>query len=52
MTYKIVSYRVGRVGDIFEPVEGVNIEALLEQGFIEETNTTPAKSDKIATDKE
>jgi len=32
--YKIVSPRVGTPGDEFVPVAGVNLDALLEHGFI------------------
>jgi len=44
MTYKIVSPRLGTPGDEFVPDEGVNIEALIAGGFIEDTtNKKPAK---------
>ena len=32
--YVIVSPRLGTPGDPFEPVEGINVDALLEAGFI------------------
>lgn len=45
--YKIVSPRVGEVGAIFEPTEGINIDALLVNKFIIEDNKqAPKKSDK------
>jgi hypothetical protein len=53
--YKIVSPRVGTPGDEFVPVAGVNIEALLEHGFIievEKPKTVKPKGDNITTDKE
>jgi hypothetical protein len=34
MKYVIQSERLGKIGDSFEPAEGVNIEALIEGGFI------------------
>lgn len=34
MPYKILSPRLGTPGDEWMPVEGVNVEALLEHGFI------------------
>ena len=34
MPYKILSPRLGVPGDEWLPVEGVNVEALLEHGFI------------------
>jgi hypothetical protein len=53
--YKIVSPRVGTPGDEFVPMPGVNIEALLEHGFIievEKPKTAKPKGDNITTDKE
>lgn len=41
MAYKINSERVGVIGDEFVPVEGINIDALLEHGFIVPDKTTP-----------
>ena len=32
--YVIVSPRLGNPGDPFEPAEGINVDALLEAGFI------------------
>jgi hypothetical protein len=34
MPYKILSPRLGVPGDEWVPVEGVNVEALLEHGFL------------------
>jgi hypothetical protein len=47
--YVIQSERIGKVGDSFEPAEGVNIEALIEGGFIavEESTDTPKKTSTI-----
>ena len=36
MPYKILSPRLGVPGDEWVPVEGVNVEALLEHGFLVE----------------
>ena len=49
MKYVIQSERIGKVGDSFEPAEGVNIEALIEGGFIavEESTDTPKKTSTI-----
>lgn len=49
MKYVIQSERLGKVGDSFEPAEGVNIEALIEGGFIavEESTDTPKKTSTI-----
>ena len=50
--YKIVSPRVGTPGDIYKPVEGVNVEALLEHGFIVKAKPKTAKTDNIPDNKE
>jgi hypothetical protein len=53
--YKIVSPRVGTPGDEFVPVAGVNLDALLANGFIIEVakpKTPKPKGDNITTDKE
>ena len=49
MAYKIISARLGEPGAIWTPVEGVNIEALIAGGFLEDTNTSPGKSAKNKT---
>jgi hypothetical protein len=49
MTYKILSRRIGVVGDEFTPPEYTNIAALLEYGFIAE-DTGAKKSAKTTTD--
>ena len=38
MAYRIISPRIGAPGDVYEPAEGVNVEALIDGGFIEETS--------------
>ncbi len=43
--YVIVSPRLGTPGDKYEPQDGVNIEALLEGGFI--STDKPKKSSKV-----
>jgi hypothetical protein len=53
--YKIVSPRVGTPGDEFVPVAGVNLEALIANGFIIEVGkpkTAKPKSDNITDNKE
>ena len=53
--YKIVSHRVGTPGEEYSPVEGVNVEALLEHGFIIEASKSKpktAKTDNIPDNKE
>ena len=46
MKYMIASEKVGIVGEEFVPVEGINIEALLEHGFIvsDKPASKPAKT--------
>ena len=53
--YKIVSPRIGTPGDEFVPVAGVNLDALLEHGFIIEVGkpkTAKPKGDKITDEQE
>jgi hypothetical protein len=53
--YKIVSPRVGNPGDEFVPVAGVNLDALLEHGFIIEVSkpkTAKPKGDNITDEQE
>ena len=52
--YKILSPRVGEVGADFTPDEGVNIDALIDNGFISADKQTAKKSDKTepTTEKE
>lgn len=46
MAYRIISDRIGVVGAIYEPAEGINVEALIAGGFIEHAPTSPSKSAK------
>lgn len=41
MSYTINSERVGVIGDEYVPVEGINIDALLEHGFIVSDKPAP-----------
>jgi len=43
--YIIVSPRLGTPGDVYEPQEGVNVEALLEGGLV--STDKPKKSSKV-----
>jgi hypothetical protein len=47
--YVIQSERLGKIGDSFEPAEGVNIDALIKGGFIavEESTDSPKKTPTI-----
>ena len=49
MAYVIASARLGTVGNAYEPEDGVNIEALIEGGFIKSTSKS-TKSDKPSKD--
>ena len=51
MTYRIVSPRIGTVGDIYEPEAGVNVEALLVYGFIVEDKAPPKSAKTKPTEK-
>jgi len=53
--YKIVSPRIGTPGEDFTPDEGTNIEALIEHGFIiesEKPKTAKTKGDNITDEQE
>lgn len=45
MKYTIISDLVGTPGNEFHPAEGVNVDALVEGGFIKETKPTKEKSE-------
>jgi hypothetical protein len=47
MKYEIVSPRLGTVGDKFDPKPGVNVGALLDNGFIKESAQKPKNRAKI-----
>lgn len=50
MRLKIMSIKVGTVGDYFEPTPGINVQALIDGGFIayeSESTETPKKSSTI-----
>ena len=49
MAYVIASPRLGKVGDAYEPDESVNVEALIDGGFIKSTSKS-TKSDKPSKD--
>ena len=49
MAYVIASTRLGKVGDTYEPADGINVEALIEGGFIKSTSKS-TKSDKPSKD--
>ena len=50
MKYEIVSPRIGSPGDEYEPSEGVNIDALIEGGFVIQSPTKAPKGAKTKTD--
>jgi len=43
--YIIVSPRIGTPGDIYEPQEGINVDALIEAGLV--STDKPKKSSKV-----
>lgn len=51
MDYVIVSPRVGTPGAAFVPPPGVNVDALIDGGFIKAA-PKPAKSGKLTTETE
>lgn len=46
MKYIIVSDLVGTPGDEYHPAEGINVEALVDGGFIKETKTPTSKAEE------
>jgi hypothetical protein len=46
--YIIVSPRLGTPGDVYEPQEGVNVEALIEGGLV--STDKVKKSSKVKSD--
>jgi len=50
--YVVVSPRVGTPGEPFQPAEGVNVQALLDAGFIAEKNPSKRARTEQEPDKE
>ena len=55
MNYRILHPSVGTVGDAYIPAEGINIAALVNNGFIEVVEDAPkpkksAKTDPVTTE--
>ena len=50
MKYTILSPRVGMPGEPYIPVGGVNIDALVAGGFIEQSTVKAPKGAKTKTD--
>lgn len=50
MKYIIESPKLGKVGDEFIPADGINVEALIEGGFI--STAKPPKSSKVKSESE
>ena len=49
MQYKINSSRVGTIGEDYIPAEGVNVQALLDGGFIVEVVKPKPSKQETAT---
>jgi len=49
MKYTILSPRIGTPGDEYEVIEGVNIDALVAGGFIEQSTVKAPKGAKTNT---
>jgi hypothetical protein len=43
--YIIISPRIGTPGDVYEPQEGINLDALIEAGLV--STDKPKKSSKV-----
>lgn len=46
--YIIVSPRIGTPGDVYEPQDGINVDALLDAGLI--STDKPKKSSKVKSE--
>ena len=52
MAYTIISEAVGTPGEEYVPVEGINIEALLDGGFIKSDKTPTESAKTVETSEE
>ena len=48
--YIIISPRIGTPGDVYEPQEGINVDALIEAGLV--STDKPKKSSKVKAEPE
>ena len=46
MALRIISTRIGELGAIYEPTEGINVQALIAGGFVEQVHIAGGKSAK------
>jgi len=50
MSYIIASKKIGKIGELYEPKDGINVAALLAGGFI--TLLEEVQSDEVSTTEE
>jgi hypothetical protein len=51
MSYLIASEKLGKIGELFEPKAGINVGALLANGFIIEAEVSTTEEEKPAKTK-
>ncbi len=51
MSYVIASSKLGKIGELYEPKAGINIDALLAGGFIVEAEVSTTEEEKPAKTK-
>jgi hypothetical protein len=51
MSYLIASEKLGKIGELFEPKSGINIDALLAGGFIVRAEVSTTDEEKPAKTK-
>ena len=51
MSYLIASEKLGKIGELFEPKAGINVNALLAGGFIVEAEVSTTEEEKPAKTK-
>jgi hypothetical protein len=51
MSFFIASEKLGKIGELFEPKDGINVGALLAGGFIIEVEVSTTEEEKPAKTK-
>jgi len=51
MRFFIASERLGKIGDLYTPKDGINIDALLAGGFIVQAEVSTTEEEKSAKPK-
>jgi hypothetical protein len=51
MSFVIASEKIGKIGELYEPKDGINVGALLAGGFIIEAEVSTTEEEKPAKTK-